>query len=102
MTKFLYALSLSRKSGNLVLGFDEVKNALGRGKVKLLITAGDLSPKSEKNIRHYSDDDIPFYKSGLSRYELSQVTGRQRGVMAVTDENLARLCLRAISTGGEE
>ena len=39
----LFALSLCRKAGALVMGFDAVKDSVGKGKAQLVLCAGDLS-----------------------------------------------------------
>ena len=102
MNKLIFALSLARKSGKLIYGSDRVKDALAKGSAKLVITAGDVSVKTRENTEYFAQGIAPCYNTALSQFDLSQVTGRLRGVLAVTDENLAVLCMNAIKeTEGE-
>ena len=102
MNKLLFALSLAKKSKNLIYGFDRVKDAVNKGNARLVLTARDTSEKTMENAEFFSKGKADFYKTSLSRFELSQVTGRLRGVLAVTDKNLAVLCMNAIrQTEGE-
>ena len=96
MNKLLFALSLAKKSGKLVYGFDRVKDAVVKGNARRVFTARDRSERTKTSMEYFTQGDIPFYNTGLSQFELSPITGRLRGVLAVTDENLAILCHNAI------
>ena len=96
MNKFLFALSLAKKSGKLVVGFDAVKTAVIHGNAHIVLLANDLSEKTIKRVQYFCEDITDVYNTGLTQFEISQVAQRLTGVLAVTDENLAILARNAI------
>lgn len=96
MNKLLFALSLAKKSGKLVVGFDAVKTAVIHGNAHIVLLANDLSEKTIKRVQYFCEDIADVYNTGLSQFEISQVAQRLTGVLAVTDENLAILARNAI------
>ncbi len=101
MNKLLFALSLAKKSGKLIYGFDQVVENTRKGVVQLVILAADSSSKTQERVK-YQIGDTPIYISALTQYDFSQVCGRLAGVLAIADENLAKLAQNAISeTEGE-
>ena len=97
MNKLLFALSLAKKSGRLVVGFDAVKSAVIRGEAHIVLLAEDLSEKTIKRVNYFCEDITDVHNTGLSQSEISQVAGRLTGVLAVTDENLAILARNALN-----
>lgn len=91
MNKLLFALSLAKKSGKLVMGFDAVKTAVIHGTAHIVLLAEDLSEKTVKRVNYFCEDLTEVHNTGLTQFEISQVAGRLTGVLAVTDENLAVL-----------
>ncbi len=96
MNKLLFALSLAKKSGKLVVGFDAVKSAVIHGNAHIVLLANDLSEKTIKRVQYFCEDITDVYNTGLTQFEISQVAQRLTGVLAVTDENLAILARNAI------
>ena len=96
MNKLLFALSLAKKSGKLVVGFDAVKTAVIHGNAHIVLLANDLSKKTIKRVQYFCEDITDVYNTGLTQFEISQVAQRLTGVLAVTDENLAKLARNAI------
>ena len=96
MNKLLFALSLAKKSGKLVVGFDAVKIAVIHGNAHIVLLANDLSEKTIKRVQYFCEDITDVYNTGLTQFEISQVAQRLTGVLAVTDENLAKLARNAI------
>lgn len=96
MNKLLFALSLAKKSGKLVVGFDAVKSAVIHGNAHIVLLANDLSEKTIKRVQYFCEDITDVYNTGLTQFEISQVAQRLTGVLAVTDENLAKLARNAI------
>ena len=96
MNKLLFALSLAKKSGKLVVGFDAVKTAVIHGNAHIVLLANDLSEKTIKRVQYFCEDITDVYNTGLTQFEISQVAQRLTGVLAVTDENLAKLARNAI------
>ena len=96
MHKLLFALSLAKKSGKLVMGFDAVKTAVIHGTAYIVLLAEDLSEKTVKRVNYFCEDLTEVHNTGLTQFEISQVAGRLTSVQAVTDENLAVLARNAI------
>ena len=96
MNKLLFALSLAKKSGKLVMGFDAVKTAVIHGTAHIVLLAEDLSEKTVKRVNYFCEDLTEVHNIGLTQFEISQVAGRLTGVLAVADENLAILARNAL------
>lgn len=91
------AISLTRKAGKLVMGFDPVKDNVLNGKAVLVMTASDLSPKTAKRVEQFCEDWVPILPLPLTQFELADVAHKPVGVFAVLDPNLAKLCKNAVS-----
>ncbi|MDL2253252.1 ribosomal L7Ae/L30e/S12e/Gadd45 family protein [Ruminococcaceae bacterium OttesenSCG-928-I18] len=89
----LGALALSKKAGALVLGFDAVAKCLSRGQVKLLLWATDLSPGTKKKLMQAAGPGQKARELPFTQGELAPICGKPVGVLALTDENLVKLCL---------
>lgn len=102
--KILYALSLCRKAGSLITGFDAVKESVNKGKAFIVLTAGDLSEKTKKRVDFFCENLIDVYVIPLTQFELLSVCKKTSGVFAVTNKELAKLCTKSLidsnSTGG--
>lgn len=72
------ALSLARKAGQVVMGFDTVDKAVQSGKVEALIHAADAGEDGVKKLASYTG---PTFRE-LPRTLLSQVLGRENAVHA--------------------
>ena len=66
------SLTMCRKAGKLLLGFDAVKEANQLGNVKLILLADDASQKTVKEIRFFAGDTpvrvLPFDMETLKLY----------------------------------
>lgn len=83
--KFCSFLGLARKSGNLIIGFDNIEKR--KSKAKLLVSACDASARTEKNIELLS---IPLIRTDLKKTELGKLLGcSEVSVAAVSDNNFA-------------
>jgi len=72
------ALSLARKSGQVVIGFDQVEAAIKTGKVEALVHAADAGADGIKKLSAYKG---PVFTQ-LSRERLSEVLGKENAVHA--------------------
>ncbi|MDR0944540.1 MAG: ribosomal L7Ae/L30e/S12e/Gadd45 family protein [Ruminococcus sp.] len=85
-------LTLARKAGKLVLGFDAVKETLQNRTAKLAVITSDVSPKTEKEVRFYCTRAcVDIISVPLSMDEVSKLLGKKSGVISVTDGGLAEL-----------
>ena len=66
------SLTMCRKAGKLLLGFDAVTEAAKQGTVKLFLLAADASEKTEKEVRYYAGTlpvrKLPFDMDALKCY----------------------------------
>ena len=86
------AMSLARKAGRLVMGFDAVEEAAVKGKAWLVLTAADASPKTVQRLRNSIGDLVDVLSTPLTMNRLAPLGRRPVAVCAVTDRNLAKLC----------
>ena len=89
--KILTLLGFAAKAGKLSYGFDAVKTSLSQHKSKLVLTASDISPKSQKEVLFFSDK----YKTKayvLAEYNMetiSHAVGKKCGIVSVNDSAFA-------------
>ena len=94
-SKVMFALSLARKAGALVMGFDAVKESVMKGKAYAVLCAGDLSDGSRKRVGYFCEDLIDVIDVPETQFELSQISKKPTGVFAVIDPELAKLCRKS-------
>ena len=99
--KILTLLGFASKAGKLSYGFDAVKTAITQGKSKLLLTANDVSPKSQKEITFYGSKSgtEPVILDAYDMETLSHAVGRKCGIISVNDGSFADGLLTAINVG---
>ena len=90
MNEFLTFLSLCRKSGAVVFGFDAVKGALEKGKVKTIFLSIDLSDKSRKEVLYFAGKSgTEVVHTKLEMDDFWKSLGKRTGIVAVCDENFS-------------
>ncbi len=87
MSKLLFALSLSKKSGALALGFDATVAAIKSKKAHAVYVCNDISDGSLKRIGHFAE----VKKLNYSMSHFFKIFKKEVGIFAVTDENLVKL-----------
>ena len=70
------AISLARKAGRLVMGFDAVEEAAVKGKAWLALTAADASPKTVQRLRNNIGDLVDVLPTPLSMDRLAPLGRR--------------------------
>lgn len=100
MNKFLQFLSLTKKSGNLLEGYNKCEDAIKRKKnIYLFIFSKDLSPKSKKEFLRWCDEKNIPYIDGYSKYELGTALGRSEiNVLAVISQSMSDKLLECNKT----
>ncbi len=94
MSKLCGLLSICRKAGKLVMGFDPMRDALDGNKAFAVIIASDISPKTEKEVRFFSGKkDIPVAKTALTLDEIYFTLGKKAGILTVCDRGFAEKAL---------
>ena len=102
-SKAMSLMGFAKKSGNLVSGVNTCSFAIGKGKAKLVILAGDISAGSEKKImKEIRKKGVPYIQFGTID-ELSHIAGESgRSVFAVLDKGFAESILRELGESGEQ
>lgn len=97
----LNIISLARRAGCLESGDAAVRRAIGRGKVSLVILAGDAAQRTKKTFELLAGDaGIPLILFG-SKDSLGRILGKSsRSVVAVIDQNFAKGIVGAMEKGG--
>lgn len=102
MNKLMFALSLAKKSGKLIYGFDPVKQAVMDRTAQLVCVTSDTSEKTAKRVNAFCEGIIEVHIVPVTQFDVSQITNKLTGVFAVVDPNMAILCKNALtSTKGE-
>lgn len=79
-------LSICRKAGKMVLGFDPMKEALEKKQVSGVLTTADISPKTYKEVCYFCQKkNIPVSPLPMTMVELGSTVGRKAAVVAVLD-----------------
>ncbi|MCM1024293.1 MAG: ribosomal L7Ae/L30e/S12e/Gadd45 family protein [Prevotella sp.] len=92
--KLFGLLTICRKAGQLALGFDPMKEALDGGRARAVLTAADISPKTEKEVRFFADKrGVPVRKTEMTLEEISRALGKKAGVLTVCGEGFAEKAL---------
>ena len=86
------ALGLCRKAGKLVMGYDAVCDEVYKGRVALVLTAADLSPKTFARLQRACGDLTEIHPMTMTQYDLCPISRKPVGIYGVSDANLARLC----------
>lgn len=103
MEKVISALSLSKKAGKLILGFDVVKESVQNKTAKLVVLASDVSFKTKKEMDFIcSGQEVKRVTIPLKMDEIWYVVGKRAGVIAVTDNGFADMIDSAVSAESAE
>ncbi|MBQ7980612.1 MAG: ribosomal L7Ae/L30e/S12e/Gadd45 family protein [Oscillospiraceae bacterium] len=87
-------LSICRKAGKLVMGFDPMKDALAGNKACAVIIASDISPKTEKEVRFFSGKkNIPVARTAMTLDEVYYTIGKKAGILTICDKGFAEKAL---------
>ena len=91
MHELLNTLSLCRRAGKLIMGFDPVKAAVAAGQAKAVLLASDLAPRSKKEVRFFCrDTGLSPIESPFTLDDIKNKFGRRAGIFAITDQGLAQ------------
>ena len=85
----LSTISLCRRAGKLVIGFDAVIDGMSPKNFGGVILAADVSAKTEKEVRFHAErQKKEVVCAAFSMDEARDVLGKRAGVFLVTDEGL--------------
>ncbi|MGN0591651.1 MAG: L7Ae/L30e/S12e/Gadd45 family ribosomal protein [Ruminococcus sp.] len=90
-SKWLSLLTICRKAGRLILGFDPVKEAVHAGRVHGVFVTADASEKTKKEVRFFcTKAGVPLAETAYHMCDIQQAVGRKAGVLAVCDAGFAK------------
>lgn len=90
MSNITGLLTICRKAGKLVMGFDPMKDALAGGKACAVIIASDISPKTEKEVRFFSGkQNVPVARTAMTLDEVYYALGKKAGILTICDKGFA-------------
>lgn len=96
--KFLSFLGITKKSGNLVLGMDAVKENIAKGCIVLTLVAKDISESSLKKIEFICEkNNIKVVKVDYTMWDIGYILGKCVGIIGISDENFAKKIISIIS-----
>ncbi len=95
--KIVFSLSLAKKAGALVQGFDAVKESVYKYKAHLVLYTSDMSDKNKLRIQRFCSGIVEVMELPLLKDELLSITRKETGVFALTNKDIAKLCTNALS-----
>lgn len=78
------------------MGFDAVKDSVGKGKAQLVLCAGDLSEGTRRRVGAFCEDWVEVADLPETQFALAQISKKPTGVFAVTDPELAKLAAKTL------
>ncbi len=90
-SKIINLLTVCRKAGKLILGFDVVKEAVVGGKADCVLVTRDISPKTLKEAEFYcSKKNIQIIKLSCDMDTFVSIFKRKIAIMAVNDKGFTK------------
>lgn len=90
-TKAINLLTICRRAGKVIMGFDSVKDSITGGKAFCVCIANDISPKTLKETNYICDrDDIPVLKLDVAMDDLWGALGKRVGILSICDKGFAK------------
>lgn len=86
----LSALSLCRKAGKLVVGYELTAEAASKKNI-LVVYSSDISERTLKNVRRLAENGSSVQCLNKTMDEIEQAVGKRFGVAGVVDSGLAGL-----------
>lgn len=81
------------------MGFDPMKEALAEKKACAIIIASDISPKTEKEVRFFSEkQNVPVAKTILTLDGIYYALGKKAGILTICDNGFAKKALSLCET----
>lgn len=91
-------LSMARRAGQLDCGFDRVKDAVASGQSSLVLTASDLSPKTQKELCYFCSDRVTVLPTLHTMEAFGEGIGFRTGVVSVRDPGFAAAIRKILIT----
>ncbi len=96
VSKLVSSMTMCRRAGKLLLGFDAVKEAAQQKRVHCVLLASDCAPKTEKEIRYFCSE-IPCEKLPFSMQDMTAYFTKRTAVFGVADAGFAAAMLKTFA-----
>jgi len=95
--KLLSFLGIARKSGNLFLGMDNVKNNMVKKNIILILTTKDISKLSLKKINQVSmENKARAVSIDCTMQDINLTLGKYSGIIGISNENIVNKILSLV------
>lgn len=99
--KIINILTICRKSGRFVSGFDAVKEAVLEGNVSCVIVTEDISQNTLKEVRFMCNNcNVEIIELELDSYDMFDIAGKKTVVAGICDFGMASK-VRALGKNAE-
>ena len=89
--KTVNLLSICRKAGKLILGFDAVKEAAMEGDISCVIVTEDISLKTLKEVKFFcANTHTDIVKVDMTKEEMFDTVSKEVAVVGVADKGFAK------------
>ena len=101
--KFLSFLGITRKSGNLYLCMDCVKDNIVKKNISLILTTSDISEKSLEKIRKIAiENKVELKKINYTMQDIESSVKKAAGIIGISSENFVNKINSLISESNNE
>ena len=96
--KAINLLTICRRAGKVVMGFDSVKESVLTGKAYSVCVAMDISPKTLKETEFICNrDNIPVLKIDATMDELWGALGKKVGILGICDKGFTKKLIEILA-----
>ena len=89
--KAINLLTICRKAGRVIVGFDAVKDAALEKGVSCVIVTDDISLKTMKEVKFFcSNTKTKIIKVGIGKEDVFDAIGKESVVLAIADYGFAK------------
>ncbi len=97
--KLLNSLTMAKRAGRLITGFDETVKNTQAGKIKLILTAADISPKTKKELEFkLRDSKCGMIPTEVTIAEYETALSAKAAVIGIADDGFAKAAKKIIQS----
>lgn len=88
--KEINLLTICKKSGRIILGFDAVKEAAFEGDISAVLITSDISMKTLKEVKFFCNNtQTEITRLDLKKEDIFEALGKEAAVMGIADRGFA-------------
>lgn len=96
-------LGITKKSGNIILGMDCVKEGIVKKEVGLILTTNDISDNSLEEIKSFAlSNKIKLFKISFSKDDISDLFGKYSAIIGIKNENFINKIMEIINSSFDD